>query len=95
MHFLSHTISKPWIVFFFFFNVYFWKRERQSVSGGRAEREGDMESEAASRLWAASTEPNVGLEPTNREIMAWAEVGRLTNWATQTPQDRFVFNAVW
>ena len=36
---------------------------------GRAEREGDPESEAASRLWAVSTEPDMGLEPTNREIM--------------------------
>ena len=33
------------------------------------EREGDTESEAGSRLRAGSTEPNTGLEPTNREIM--------------------------
>ena len=32
------------------------------------EREGDTESEAGSRLRAVSIEPNVGLEPTNREI---------------------------
>ena len=36
--------------------------ERQSVSGGGAEREGDTESEAGSRLQAVSTEPNAGLE---------------------------------
>ena len=42
---------------------------RQSVSGGGAEREGDAESEAGSRLQAVSTEPDVGLEPTNHEIM--------------------------
>ena len=47
-----------------------------------AEREGDTESEAGSRLWAVSTEPDVGLELTNYEIMAWAEVRRLTDWAT-------------
>ena len=34
-----------------------------------AEREGDTESEAGSRLQAVSTEPNAGLKPTNREIM--------------------------
>ena len=34
-----------------------------------AEREGDTESEAGSRLRAVSTEPDVGLEPTNREIV--------------------------
>ena len=39
------------------------------MSGGGAEREGDTESRAGSRLTAVSTEPNVGLELTNREIM--------------------------
>ena len=39
------------------------------MSRGGAEREGDTESEAGSRLQAASTEPDAGLEPTNREIM--------------------------
>ena len=32
------------------------------MSGGVAEREGDTESEAGSRLRAVSTEPNVGLD---------------------------------
>ena len=41
---------------------------------GGAERGGDTESEAGSRLWAVSTEPDMGLEPKNREIMTWAEV---------------------
>ena len=39
------------------------------MSGGRAEREGDTESKAGSRLRAVSTEPDGGLELTNREIM--------------------------
>ena len=55
------------------------------MNGGGAEREGDTESEAGSSLWAISTEPNVWLEPTNYEVMTWAEVRRLTNWATQAP----------
>ena len=38
-------------------------RERQSVSRGEAEREGDTESEGGSRLRAVSTEPNAGQEP--------------------------------
>ena len=66
--------------------IYFWDWERQSTNGGGAEREGDTESEAGSRLWAISPEPDVGLELTEREIVTWAEVGRLTNWATQAPQ---------
>ena len=45
------------------------KRERQSVSWGGAEREGDTESKAGSRLRAVSAEPGVGLELTNREIV--------------------------
>ena len=49
------------------------------MSGGGAEREGDTESEAGSRLSAVSTEPDAGLELTNREIMTLAEVRRSTN----------------
>ena len=48
------------------------------MSFGRAERRGDTESEAGFRLQAVSTEPNVGLEPTNCEIMTQAKVRRLT-----------------
>ena len=44
-------------------------RERQSVTGGGAEREGDTETEAGSRLQAISTEPDVGLELTDHKIM--------------------------
>ena len=39
------------------------------MSKGEAKREGDTESEADSRLRAVSTEPDVGLEPMNHEIM--------------------------
>ena len=55
----------------FFLNICSFLRdgERQSMSGGGAEREGDTESEASSRLQAVSTEPDAGLKPSNREIM--------------------------
>ena len=50
--------------------IYFLReRERQSASGGGADREGDMESEAGSRLRAVSTEPDAGLKLTSCEIM--------------------------
>ena len=39
------------------------------MSRGGAEREGDTESEAGSRLRAVSTEPDTGLELTRCEIM--------------------------
>ena len=53
------------------FNVYLFlrDRERESASRGGAEREGDTESEAVSRLRAVSTEPDVRLELINAEIM--------------------------
>ena len=38
------------------------------MSRGGAEREGDTESKAVSRLQAVSTEPDAGLELTNCEI---------------------------
>ena len=53
------------------FNVYLFLKEREidSVSRGGAEREGNTQSKAGSRFSAVSTEPNVGLELTNCEIM--------------------------
>ena len=39
------------------------------MSRGGAERKGDTESEAGSRLQAVSTEPDVGLKLMDREIM--------------------------
>ena len=49
--------------------MFIFERQRQSTSRGGIEREGNIESEAGSRLRAVSTEPDVGLELTNREIM--------------------------
>ena len=63
--------------------VYFFETERDRAWTGEGQREGDTESETGSRLWAVSTVPDAGLELTDHEIMTWAEVGRLTDWATQ------------
>ena len=66
--------------------IYFLReRETEREQGRVREREGDTASEADSRLWAVSTEPDVELELMNREIMTWAKVGHLTDWATQAP----------
>ena len=85
-------------ILFYFFNflnvfIYFWERERETEhEWGRGRKiEGDTESGAGSRVWAVSTEPDVGLELTDCEIMTWAEVRRSTNWATQAPNDHFFF----
>ena len=79
---------------FFFFNIYLFLRQRESMNGGGAEREGDTEWEAGSRLWAISSEPDAGLELMDREIVTWAEVGRLTDWATQAPQHSMILKLV-
>ena len=55
--------------FFLMFIHFLRDRKRQSMSREGAEREGDTESKAGSRLRAVSTEPDAGLEPTNQEIM--------------------------
>ena len=44
-------------------------RETEHEWGRGGEREGDVESEAGSRLRAVGTEPDAGLELTNRDIM--------------------------
>ena len=55
--------------------IYFWEKERKRQSGsqGAAEREGDTESEAGSRLLAVSTEPDPGLNLISYEIVTWAK----------------------
>ena len=53
----------------FFQCLFLRDRERQSLSGRGAGKEGDTESKAGSRLRAAGTGPDAGLELTDREIM--------------------------
>ena len=80
--------------FFFLMFIYFWERDRDSMSRGGAEREGVTESEAGSRFRAVSTEHDVGLELTDLEIMTWAEVGRLTGSATQAHLARLLIESM-
>ena len=67
--------------------IYFWERKRererateheQGGGWGGAERDRYTESELGARLWAVSTEPVMGLELTDYEIMTWAKVWHLT-----------------
>ena len=59
------------VVVVVFFNIYSFlrDRERQNTSREGADREGNTESEAGSRIRAVITESNVGLELTDQEIM--------------------------
>ena len=69
--FHSHFVFFVCLFVFSTFFIYFWDRERQSMNGGGAEREGDTESETGSRLRAISPEPEAGLELADREIVTW------------------------
>ena len=78
-----YMLIKHQVIFLNFFLLHLFIFERAQV--GEEQRENETESEAGSRLWTVSTEPLVGLELTNREIMTWAKVGPSTHWATQAP----------
>ena len=79
--------------FFFSTFIYFGDRERQSMNGGGAEREGGTESET--RLQALSHHQHRARRgrgartpgPRDRDL---AEVGRLTDCATQGPLPFFI-----
>ena len=78
-----YTPWLEWIRIRSLFLMFIFEREHEQGRG--REREGDTESAAGSGLWAVCTEPDRGLKPTNREIVTWAEVRRLADWATQAP----------
>ena len=65
-------------------------RERVWVGEGQKEKETQNLKQAPGSEQAVSTEPNAGLELTNCEFMAWAKVGRFTDWATQAPLYNFI-----
>ena len=69
---MSCIVNLNLYLFYYFFFVYLFLRQRETEHerGRVRERKGDTESEAGSRLWAVSTEPDAGLELTNWEIMA-------------------------
>ena len=75
--------------------TYFWDNARDRVQAAMGQTEGDTESEAGSRLWAVSPEPDTGLELTNRDIMTWAKVGCLTDWAIQAPKNNLRENTTF
>ena len=62
------------------------------VGEEQREREGDTESEAGSRLWAVSKEPDAGFKLMICEIMTLAEVRPFAEWATQVLQNHLYYN---
>ena len=74
---LIHLVSQSRLLFFLLFIL----RERASGEGAESKRRArERERERIpSRLHTTRTEPDVELKPTNREIMPWTEVRRLTD----------------
>ena len=79
----NHSTFSILFLPYYYCNVHLFLRETE-LKHGRG-REGDTVSKTGSSLRAVSTEPDAGLELTNLEIMTWAEVRHLTEWATQVP----------
>ena len=73
--FLHFPHRYPWSHLLLFFLRFIFERDRDRVRAGEGQRERERErethteSEAGSKLQAVSTEPDVGLELTNCEIM--------------------------
>ena len=59
-------VSLTDLCFFILFIYLEREKERESVSGGRAERGRER---IPCRFYAVNAEPNTGLKPTNHEIM--------------------------
>ena len=78
---------------FFSTFIYFWDRERQSMNGEGAEREGDTELETGSRLRAISPEPDTGLELTDREIVTWLKSDAQPTAPPRRPKGPLFLNA--
>ena len=84
--FKTHLFQVGQLSFLFkkiFFNIYSYF-ERVWVGEGQRERE-TQNPKQTSGSEPSSTEPDAGLELTDREILTWAEVGSLTDWVTQVP----------
>ena len=82
------TSSQPFLFYFIIvFKVYLLLRETGETKReqGRGRERGRHRIRSRLQGQAVNTEPDVGFELTNREIMTWAEVRCLTDWATQVP----------
>ena len=64
-----------WFIFDFTFLFIYFERDKERVYMRWRGAEGKRETEnSPSRLCPVSAEPDVGLDPTNHEIMTWAEI---------------------
>ena len=65
--------------------MYIWERQRETVSEqGRGRERQTQNPKQASGSELSTQSPTWGLN-SQAEIMTWAEVRHLTDWATQVP----------
>ena len=75
-----------------FLSLFIFERQRESVSKGGAERERETPNpKQAPGFEVSAQEPAMGLEPTNCEIMTWAEVWCLTEEAPRASAPFILF----
>ena len=65
------------------------------MSGGGADREGDTEWEAGSRLRAVSPEPDAGPELPDREIVTWLKSDAQPTAPPRRPNLKHFLRAGW
>ena len=71
------------LIFFFLTFIYFWERETETEHGqGRGRERGRQRIRSRLQDLSCQHRAQCGVQPTNREIMTWVEVGHLTDWAT-------------
>ena len=76
------------LLFCFSFLKVFYLVLRERAGEGKRERETQNLKQTPS---FELSQPDEGLEPKNSEIITWAEVRCLTDWATQVPLLLFIF----
>ena len=74
LHTICNNLQEIIAILTPFFKCLFLRERGQRINSG---------------LCTGSREPDMGLKPTNLKIMTWAEVGCLTDWATQAPLSPF------
>ena len=79
-------ISYNFFFLIFFFNVYLFLRQRETQhEQGRGRERGRQNVKQAPGSELSAQSPTRGSNSQTCEIVTWAEVGRLTDWATQGP----------
>ena len=73
------------MVFYLFIWSFLFIFERASEQAGEGQRERETQNPKQAPGSELSAEADTGLEPMSPEIITWAEVTRLADWANEVP----------